>query len=124
MISETIQMLLNRMDEFPEEFASGTTHRNYRNIGSLLDDTKWRTVSFGVLQQDLDESLLEVYTPEEVAVYKQKLTTLVRKQVEAAIYSNLLAPEEKPMDQLGFDFNALKEPAYHPYSGAIKGGGE
>lgn len=93
-VSDTMRMLLERMDKFPDEFVnSGRSVASY-SIDDLYADTRWDSISVAIMgsRYSSQHTVHSIFTAEEVNAYRDKMGKLIRKQVDECICSELLNP--------------------------------
>ncbi len=122
-VSDTMRMLLERMDKFPNEFVNpGRTIANYA-IDDLYADTRWDSISAVIMGSrfSAQNSIHSIFTAEEVNAYRDKMGKLIRKQVDECICSELLNPlrnNDSGMQRDMFKDSLANNKLYNPYQNA------
>lgn len=122
-VSDTMRMLLERMDKFPDEFVnSGRSIANY-SIDDLYADTRWDSISAVVMgvRYSSQGTVHSIFTAEEINAYRDKMGKLIRKQVDECICTELLNPlrdDGSGMQRDMFRDDLANNKLYNPYQNA------
>lgn len=119
-VSDTMRMLLERMDKFPNEFVNpGRTVADY-SIDDLYSDTRWDSISVVIMgsRYSSQGTVHSIFTAEEVNAYREKMGKLIRKQVDECICTELLNPlrdDGSGMQRDMFRDDLANNKLYSPY---------
>lgn len=121
-ISDTMRMLLERMDKFPDEFVnSGRSIANY-SIDDLYADTRWDSISAAIMgsRYSAQNAIHSIFTAEEINAYRDKMGKLIRKQIDESICTEILNPlrEGYDMQRDMFKDTLANNKLYSPYQNA------
>lgn len=97
-ISQMVQMLLDRMDKFPDEFVSPYCSATKQYDRDLIEDARWGYISNAILYASAHSQGL--FTAEEHNAYRDKIMKILRKKYEADVCEELVRPakEEEQID--------------------------
>lgn len=97
-ISKMVQMLLDRMDKFPDEFVSPHCSATKQYDRDLIEDARWGYISNAILYASAHSQGL--FTAEEHNAYRDKIMKILRKKYEADVCEELVRPakEEEQID--------------------------
>lgn len=92
-ISEEVQLLIDRMSEYPEEFV----HKNWNPVSNdAWDYVPWDGCRWGHLLSCIYKSGSDtLFTPEEVVVIKEKHTKLIRNKTRNCVMLELVGGERQ-----------------------------
>lgn len=122
-ISDTMRMLLERMDKFPDEFVnSGRSIANY-SIDDLYADTRWDSISAAIMgsRYSAQNAIHSIFTAEEINAYRDKMGKLIRKQIDESICTEILNPlrdNDSGMQRDMFKDTLANNKLYSPYQNA------
>ena len=92
-ISKMVQMLLDRMDKFPEEFVSPAYSAVKQYSRDLIEDARWGYISIAIL--DTAAQSQGLFTAEECNAYRSKIMKIMRNKYEADVCEELVRPAEQ-----------------------------
>jgi hypothetical protein len=92
-VSKMVQMLLDRMDKFPDEFVSPCYSATKQYSRDLIEDARWGYVSIAIL--DTAAQSQGLFTAEECNAYRDKIMKILRKKYEADVCEELVRPTEQ-----------------------------
>jgi hypothetical protein len=91
-VSPTVQILLDRMDKFPEEFIDPESNMVHHGIDDCIRGSRWQ----GITESIFTGHTYHVFTAEEVNAYRTKLAGILRKKFEEDVCKGLVKFEEDP----------------------------
>jgi hypothetical protein len=98
-VSKMVQMLLDRMDKFPDEFVNAHGSPLMHSVNQVLMDVRWETINAAMLSSVVDTRGL--FTAEEVNAYRSKIMAILRKRYEEAICEELVNPRQEQGELFG-----------------------
>lgn len=120
-ISEEVQLLINRMDEHPEEFV----HSKWDPVtNDAWDYSPWEGCRWGLLLGLVFKSGNDIiFTPEEVAALKEKHKELIRAKAKNSIMVELVSGErQKSIEERAARMAEDAKQMNLPYMPAMGGG--
>ena len=91
MISKAVQTLLDRMNEFPNEFVDSEFNMTNDTFCAVWERTRWA----GATKQMLEDVDHNVFTNEERECYLMRLRAIVRAKFDEDVCRALLEIQEK-----------------------------
>ena len=92
-VSKMVQMLLDRMDKFPDEFVSPHCSAAKQYDRDLIEDARWGYISTAILYASPHNQGL--FTAEEHNAYRDKIMKILRKKYEADVCEELVRPSKE-----------------------------
>lgn len=92
-VSKMVQMLLDRMDKFPEEFVSPDCSATRQYDRDIIEDARWGYISNAILYTSPHSQGL--FTAEECSAYRDKIMKIMRKKYEADVCEELVRPAKE-----------------------------
>jgi hypothetical protein len=91
MISKAVQTLLDRMNEFPNEFVDSEFNMANDTFCTVWERTRWA----GATKQMLEDDDHNVFTNEERECYLMRLRAIVRAKFDEDVCRALLEAQER-----------------------------
>jgi hypothetical protein len=119
-VSKMVQMLLDRMDKFPEEFVSPAYSAVKQYSRDLIEDARWGYVSIAIL--DTAAQSQGLFTAEECNAYRSKIMKIMRNKYEADVCEELVRPAKEEEQADPRQGQLWQTPHIGSSTGAIAGG--
>ncbi len=102
-ISQAVQTILNRMDSHPEEFLNtelSTYATKWEWLFNTLNVMHTNQTRITTPQSQNIQSVITIFTPEEIEAMRLKLSEIARSQLQAKVLRTLLPPDKETMTEL------------------------